>query len=561
LAVVTQKHIDFMDSAAGIVKAMEMQDIGAFISEELDNQHRKVRVMAVPQQPPHSNECGLHVALNAVLAAHNFVQVKRPLHQQRVVSYDSLMTYVGMYVEGSIPTSRLLKAIWGQLAINAIPLMTHEDVREQLDAFAARDIRNFKVGWIGYPDSGPTMLEWSGTLRKKERRSWRVAFAENEGTSLVPYKELAYLYLEPDTHELYDDLTGDQQEKSGAYEKYLNCGTPFKVSPLDGDNTTYEELKTSFKELKDQEWPMEMEFSLAKTTRKKHRQMLRHILEEIPQRLHRLPITQAVMKWLAIQQQQRGWRNSTTLTKAATAQGALRLAPLYFQNAPTIIIKGSLYWNLAMRHLQTAVTAELPNQPKAASQSQVDPIVKQTTPVSRVIEIAWLAAGRVGDVLQLETVDLAMTNEHKAMNIRFRRGKTASKNQYVITVPSPSGAMIAYLEEAQQTGRRFLFPSITTTEVTAALRTQDPLLESRSLRRGRLQQLSKAGAEDAELLLLSRHSSTAMLRRYLSFGEDSGENQRLVTRTQQLLGPTVTEEEEDEEKPLEEEQQSWLLNT
>ena len=185
LAVVTQKHIDFMDSAAGIVKAMEMQDIGAFISEELDNQHRKVRVMAVPQQPPLSNECGLHVALNAVLAAHNFVQVKRPLHQQRIVSYDSLMTYVGMYVEGSIPTSRLLKAIWGQLALNAIPLMTHEDVREQLDAFAARDIRNFKVGWIGYPDSGPTMLEWSGTLRKKERRSWRVAFAENEGTSLV----------------------------------------------------------------------------------------------------------------------------------------------------------------------------------------------------------------------------------------------------------------------------------------------------------------------------------------------------------------------------------------
>ena len=163
--------------------------------------------------------------------------------------------------------------------------------------------------------------------------------------------------------------------------------------------------------------------------------------------------------------------------------------------------------------------------------------------------------------MQLETVDLAMTNDNRAMNIRFRRGKTASKNQYVITVPSPSGAMIAYLEEAQQTGRRFLFPSITTTEVTAALRTQDPLLESRSLRRGRLQQLSKAGAEDAELLLLSRHSSTAMLRRYLSFGEDSGENQRLVTRTQQLLGPTVTEEEEDEERPLEEEQQSWLLNT
>ena len=109
-----------------------------------------------------------------------------------------------------------------------------------------------------------------------------------------------------------------------------------------------------------------------------------------------------------------------------------------------------------------------------------------------------------------------------------------------------------------------------TSKVTTRLRKEHKLLESRSLRRGRLQQLSKAGATDTELLFWSRHTGIPMLRRYLSFGTDSGENKNMVQRTNELMKlakedemtPTSTSEEEieEEEEKEAEEENDELLN-
>ena len=111
-----------------------------------------------------------------------------------------------------------------------------------------------------------------------------------------------------------------------------------------------------------------------------------------------------------------------------------------------------------------------------------------------------------------------------------------------------------------------------TSKITKRLRLEHKLLESRSLRRGRLQQLSKAGATDTELLFWSRHAGIPMLRRYLSFGTDSGENKNIVKRTQELMKASKEEtrnqeeetsqetEEMEEEETEEEEENLELLN-
>ena len=539
LCYLTEDNIDFIDSAEGVLKQSEMGDIAAFITSELDGHKRKVRMMATPQQPRQSNECGLHVVLNSILASQGYFMPKNIGHNNRTISYDPILPTVEHFTDKDITLPQLLKKIIHQLVITNIPLITHEDVRKKLDNLADRHCKHFKVGWIGHNDGDPMFLEWTGTLVKKERRSWRVNYEENEGSAIVPYKEIQYLFITP----LLDDMLTDLN--------HLNTPAPFKAMPLDGALITCKEILQAFETCpKTTTIPEEMEWTLAKTTRSKHRLMLESF-KEIPLHLQHLPVCQAVIKFLTIRKKQRNWMASTMLTKTASAQGALRLAPLYLEGAPSITMKNSLYWSMAMRSLQTSTIAEIPHQPKAAIQANIDPIINETTGVARVIELSWLAAGRVGDILKLECSDVALTNDATALNIRFRRGKTASKNQYVITVPAPSPQMLEWIRTQSETKKNLLFPSLQTAQITTRLRVEDKELESRSLRRGRLQQLSKAGAEDAELLLLSRHAGIPMLRRYLSFGVDSGENTRLVERTNRLLEKEeAIEEESDEDEQL-----------
>lgn len=185
LAFLTETSIMICDSAEGVIKQSEIKDVAAFISQELDGKSRKVVPMATPQQPPQSNECGLHVALNATLLAHSYLAPKRVAHKTRVISYDKALTkVVEMYTESVTSLKTLTDNLLKEISTTDTPLLTHDDVRSKLDEMAAKDCKNFKIGWIAYPaDAKPTYLEWNGTLIKKERRSWRASFMENESSA------------------------------------------------------------------------------------------------------------------------------------------------------------------------------------------------------------------------------------------------------------------------------------------------------------------------------------------------------------------------------------------
>ena len=86
------------------------------------------------------------------------------------------------------------------------------------------------------------------------------------------------------------------------------------------------------------------------------------------------------------------------------------------------------------------------------------------------------------------------------------------------------------LQSAKDNGHRFLFqmPSKTAredckTKIRDALRAVDPNLELRSIRRGALQHMASQNVSMEDLRIYSRHSSVAMLRRYLHWGRAPSE--------------------------------------
>ena len=103
------------------------------------------------------------------------------------------------------------------------------------------------------------------------------------------------------------------------------------------------------------------------------------------------------------------------------------------------------------------------------------------------------------------------------MVVTFRRGKTAKRDQYSVGAPLPSQGTRDFLLQRQKEGS-WAFPGMLGKDLMVALRRVDPLLEQRSLRRGRLQHLAHKGWSDDQLIEVSRHASIPMLRRYLDMG-------------------------------------------
>ena len=185
-----------------------------------------------------------------------------------MISYDSLTPIVELFTQDGTSITHLTNSIFKQCATADVPLITHEDVRQKLDELATRNLKHFSAGWISYPEEGtPKYLEWTGSVMKKERRSWRCQFAENDASALAPFRQIHYIHITPILDETISDLC------------HLNGETPFKTDVLDGDTITLHELIKLWETCPETtQIPPEMERSLAKSTRSKHRQMINTIL-------------------------------------------------------------------------------------------------------------------------------------------------------------------------------------------------------------------------------------------------------------------------------------------
>ena len=278
--------------------------------------------------------------------------------------------------------------------------------------------------------------------------------------------------------------------------------------------------------------------ALAKSTVLAHRRMLTH-LSKLPKELQHLPLGTALANYFNQQRATKRLRWSTTMTKMATAHGALRLLPIY-TGQPSVMMKECVVWMQSMKAVGKQAKQEVPNQATPASWILVEKAIESESEsfVRMALLLTWLTCGRGGDVLQLEPNCVEVQEE--GLMVHFRRGKTVkTRGAYSIFTPLPPlryrTEFMEHLRVAVSTKRKWLFEQVQGNHVKIALRRAHPKLEQRSLRRGSIQTLAASGLSDEELLKYSGHTNVQMLRRYLNFGKLSGEGKRLQQQAGHLL--------------------------
>ena len=261
---------------------------------------------------------------------------------------------------------------------------------------------------------------------------------------------------------------------------------------------------------------------LAKDTMEEHRRTLSLMASHVNPEL---PLVQALVLAIEKLREEREWRWSTTLKRAATVQGVLAILPLYRLGTTAVLLKNDPIWGLHMKHYARKTKEEVPNQPKAAAIEQIYKAIKmhmkKRPDIAVAIMLGWLTASRLGCVLQLGWEDL-IWNENR-LAITFHRGKgVLTRGPYTVdTHPLPPEWMKLlkeFAEKRQESGAKRLFSqNLLGSELCAALRKSDPALEQRSVRRGALQTMASRGVSEEMLMRFSGHTQVSTLRRYLNW--------------------------------------------
>ncbi len=265
---------------------------------------------------------------------------------------------------------------------------------------------------------------------------------------------------------------------------------------------------------------------LASRTAQEHRRLLANIVKWMPDEVKELPLPTALVETLMRRRRSQKWRWSSTLKTLASLQGALKLLPMYHADSPSLLLGQCPVWRQMMRAVGHMCRAELPHQPLAAVWQQVEQALRTCTCLITfaAILLSWQTTARVGCTLQLAPREVKV-HADRTLTVTFTKGKGVALRKQAYSVHTPAipaefmPRLQRFLDERASAQGLFPNPQSWGAKVRTHLRTIDPRLEQRSLRRGSLQALSKApGMTDKLLLLFSGHSSELTLRRYLNWG-------------------------------------------
>jgi integrase len=289
--------------------------------------------------------------------------------------------------------------------------------------------------------------------------------------------------------------------------------------------------------------PFAARHGISKEQRAAHRRVWRRLLA-MPAEIGKLSLPFAVLETLRMWRSQANWCPTTWQKTLATTLGALARAMTYTTCPRDLPISGISVIKDAMAAAQKEASAFEASAPKAASKEQIYAAMEQAPlAVKEKLAVAWLTAGRIGDVTQLKMEHISLTNE--GMTVQFRRGKTAGTAPYTVPTRCPPEwrPMIEGLLTRRKRGE-FLWPAGSAQaraelgrQVALTLKQVDRALEQRSVRRGALQHMADSGVPDETLLLFSGHKRLETLKRYLDWGRKGGERlKRGVEAAKHLTG-------------------------
>jgi hypothetical protein len=507
----TNATMQIMDSAPGIATQEDIRSIADFIGDALHTP-LTTTYLRVPRQPIHSNECGAHAVINLLLSQQEWLWEREESDKliQRV-SYEELTRLLRLFTDGEIRLDFVLSRILLTLGESQYALITHSRLLHLADAWGTRELT---IRWMG-----ATMIHtWTGKLIKRAATHWKINYNEESGTHSLPNQNVIYMTIESKNDQ---DILQSLATTHGDLLA-LNWEPPSSTLTVEGDTVTVKELKEMLAGERISPKDQHFQAAYAKSTRQHHQQMY-NTIKNAPQTWDHLMCSEGLPKLFSQMKAQRKWMCSTTLGKLTSTQGALKVIPFYFPQSPSVRLATSTHWKTIIKGAQTLANIEEPQQAHPASSTQIDETLSRLSDMKlrAMIEIAWLTAARIGD-MKLQTKKNFSVGE-EIMVVKFTDGKVAKNGAYSIACPLPSLATREYIRTCTTP---LLFPGIETEDVKEELRKSDMRLECRSIRRGRLQELSAGGMTDSSLLHISRHASISMLRRYLDYGVVSGENLR-----------------------------------
>lgn len=153
------------------------------------------------------------------------------------------------------------------------------------------------------------------------------------------------------------------------------------------------------------------------------------------------------------------------------------------------------------------------------------------SPMRAALGISFHLGQRPSDVFQLRTANVTIASwDSEMIVIEVLEGKVVKTiGPYSIGARLTHWAARSLWSIVQQApkGNVYLFSAANTENERVALTREahvylqeiDPILEVRSIRRGGLQRMAQAGVPLSQILLLSRHTTEAMLCRYLQNGK------------------------------------------
>jgi integrase len=268
-------------------------------------------------------------------------------------------------------------------------------------------------------------------------------------------------------------------------------------------------------------------------TRKLHLRLLRLVQDRMAeQMLHDCPLPQAIEYVMLREAVEHDWHATTLSRYLAALQGAFTDLPLYSKELWSINLQSDPFYRAAIKAADAAARSAIPSRViMAMTKDDVVAILAQEhdPTIRSMLILAWVTAGRLGDVAQLAAADVRVketVDGTTPCSITFRRGKTIPKRgPYTVdTLLSPQWAeeVKAFLATRTLSDRIFsetASPGGVVASATAAIRRARPNLEARSLRRGSLQTMATNNAKLEALLLYSGHKSVTTLYRYLNWGQ------------------------------------------
>jgi integrase len=199
---------------------------------------------------------------------------------------------------------------------------------------------------------------------------------------------------------------------------------------------------------------------------------------------------------------------------------------MYRQVAHGIALRHDTVWQQTVQATQRRAREEKPRSPEAMTPDIFErTLAAETRPQHRAaLQLMYFTSGRVGCVLALEKDDLTLRSD-TSIAATFRRGKGVKmRGPYTVHGPKIQHHFAELAAYVAQCNRKLF--TITPPKMLSTFRLIDRRMEARSVRRGSLQTMARAGVPLETLMRYSGHTIEGTLMRYLGWGHAAGDVQR-----------------------------------